>query len=119
VIETFYFIAQSIIIFSLLSLAVSLLTTMFNIQISTWCSFCVECSVRISEQRATVVFYIIDGLVFISLVERVYGAVRTDSLYKAGYIYTFSVVKCLEIILNSTFCTHKLMEYISDPLAIG
>ena len=50
---------------------------------STWCSLCVECFVGISEQTATFVSYVINSLVFITVVESVYSAVRTDSLYKA------------------------------------
>ena len=42
---------------------------------------------RISEQIATFVLYIINLLVFITVVEGVYCAVRTDSLYKADYVY--------------------------------
>jgi len=42
------------------SLAVSLLTTRFNIQNSTWCSLCVECFVRISEQTAAFALYVIN-----------------------------------------------------------
>ena len=52
---------------------------------STWRSLCVECFVRISEQTATFALYIINWLVFITVVESVYCAVRTDSLYKADY----------------------------------
>ena len=53
---------------------------------STWHLICVECFVRISEQTATFVLYIINWLVFVTVVESVYCAVRTDSLYKADYI---------------------------------
>ena len=53
---------------------------------STCCSLCVECFVRISEQTATFALYSIDWLVFITVVESVYCAVRTDSLYKADYV---------------------------------
>jgi len=42
--------------------------------------------VRISEQTATFAVYVINWLVFITVVENVYSAVRTDSLYKADYI---------------------------------
>ena len=52
---------------------------------STWCSLFVECFVRISEQTTTSALYITDWLVFITVVEGVYCAVRTDSLYKADY----------------------------------
>jgi hypothetical protein len=43
------------------------------------------CFVPISEQKATFVFYVINWLDFITLVESVYSAVRIDSLYKADY----------------------------------
>jgi len=49
---------------------------------STWCSLCVECFVRISEQTATFALYITNWLVFITVVESVYSAVRNDSLYR-------------------------------------
>ena len=52
----------------------------------TWRSLCVECFVRISEQTATFALYSINWLVFITAVESVYCAVRTDSLYKADYV---------------------------------
>jgi hypothetical protein len=42
--------------------------------------------VRISEQTATYASYIINSLVFITMVESAYCAVRTDSLYKADYV---------------------------------
>ena len=54
-------------------------------KLSTWCSLCVECFVQISEKTVTFVLYIINWLVFITAVESVYSAVRTDSLYKADY----------------------------------
>ena len=40
----------------------------------------------ISEQRATFALYVINCLVFITVVGSVYCAVRTDSLYKEDYI---------------------------------
>jgi hypothetical protein len=40
------------------------------------------CSVRISEQTATFALQNIKSLVFITEVESVYSAVRTESLYK-------------------------------------
>jgi len=46
---------------------------------STWCSLCVERFVRISEQTAAFALYVINWLVFISVVESVYRAVRADS----------------------------------------
>ena len=39
------------------------------------------CFVRLSEQTVTFVLYIINSLVFITEVESVYCAVRTESLY--------------------------------------
>ena len=62
------------------SLAVTLRTAMFKIQISTRRSLCVECFVRISEQTATFALYVINWLVFITVVESIYCAVRTNSL---------------------------------------
>ena len=53
---------------------------------STWPSLCVECFVRISEQTATSALYIINRLVFITVLGSVYFAVRADSLYKADYV---------------------------------
>ena len=53
---------------------------------STWRSLYVECFVRISEETATFALHIINWFVFITLVENVYCAVRTDSLYKADYV---------------------------------
>jgi len=44
------------------------------------------CFVQISEQTATFSLYIINWLVLITVVESVYSAVRTDSLYKADYV---------------------------------
>ena len=52
---------------------------------STWCSLCFHCFVLISEQTATFALYIINWLVFATVVESVYSAVRTDFLYKANY----------------------------------
>jgi hypothetical protein len=37
----------------------------------------------------TFAVYIINGLVFITVVESVYSVVRTDSLYKADYVPSF------------------------------
>ena len=39
------------------------------------------CTVQISEQTATLALYCINWLVFITVVESVYSAVRTESLY--------------------------------------
>jgi hypothetical protein len=49
---------------------------------SIWRSLCVECFERISEQTATFALYTINRLAFITVVESVYCAVRTDSLYE-------------------------------------
>jgi hypothetical protein len=40
----------------------------------------------LSEQTATFALYIAGWLVFISVVESVYSAVRTDALYKVDYV---------------------------------
>ena len=45
--------------------------------------------VRISEQTVTFALYIINWLVLTTVVESVYCAVQTDSLYKADYISSF------------------------------
>jgi hypothetical protein len=44
--------------------------------------------VRISEQTAAFALYIINWLVFITLVGSVYSAVRIGSLYKADYVWS-------------------------------
>ena len=46
---------------------------------------------RISEQTATFPSYIINRLAFITVVESVYCAVQTDSLYKADYVSSLKV----------------------------
>jgi len=55
---------------------------------STRCWLCGECFVWVSEQTATLAVYNINSLVFITVVESVYSAVRTDSLYKADCFWT-------------------------------
>jgi len=47
--------------------------------------------VRIWEQAAAFALYIINWLVFITAVESVYSAVRTDSLYKADHVSSLKV----------------------------
>jgi hypothetical protein len=42
--------------------------------------------VLISEQTATVAVYVINRLGFVTVVESVYFAVRTGSVYKADYV---------------------------------
>jgi hypothetical protein len=44
------------------------------------------CLVRISDQIATFTLNIIEWMVFITDVELVYSAVRTESLYKTDYV---------------------------------
>jgi len=44
------------------------------------------CFVWLSEQTVTFVLYIFNRLGFITEVESVYSAVRTESLYKADYV---------------------------------
>jgi hypothetical protein len=58
-------------------------TKYLTIKNSTRCSLCVGCFVGIWEQTAAFALYIINWLVFVTVVESVYSAVRTDSLYKA------------------------------------
>ena len=41
----------------------------------------------LSEQTVTFAVYIINRLVFITEMESVYSAVRTESLYKADYVF--------------------------------
>jgi hypothetical protein len=68
------------------SLAVSLRTARFKIQklytVPSLCwAFCVD--LRTDSNFS---LYIINWLVFKTVVESVYSAVRTDSLYKADYV---------------------------------
>jgi hypothetical protein len=46
----------------------------------------IEFFVRISEQIVTFALYIINCFLFITVVESVYSAVRTDFLYKVDYV---------------------------------
>ena len=70
------------------TLAVSLRNTRFNIK-KFYIALALLCFVRISKQTATFALYIINWLAFITLVESVYCAVRTDSLYTADYVSSF------------------------------
>jgi hypothetical protein len=68
---------------------VSLRTTRFNIK-----KFCIVLTLHwvfctVSEQTVTFALYIINSLVFITMVESVYSVVQADSLYKADYISSF------------------------------
>jgi len=53
---------------------------------STWCLLCFECFVWISEQTVAFAVYMINWMVFITMLGSVHSAVQTDSLYKADYI---------------------------------
>ena len=83
---------------------------------STWCSLCVECFVGISEQTATFALYITDWLVFIIVLERVYNAVRTDSLCKADYVSSLNVILCIHFLtypMSKMFCYTNFIASIS------
>jgi hypothetical protein len=58
-------------------------------KISTWYSLYIECFIWISEQTATFAVYVINRLVFITVVESAYSAVRADALYKPDYVSSF------------------------------
>jgi len=77
--------------------AVSVHTAMFNIQ-KFYMILALRCFVRTWEQTAAFVVYIITWLVFIAVVESVYSAVRTDSLYKADSVWSLNnrCGKCLQ-----------------------
>jgi hypothetical protein len=49
--------------------------------------------VQISEQTAAFALYVINLLVFITVLESVYSAVRTDSLHEAD-CFVFKIVMC-------------------------
>jgi len=56
---------------------------------STWCSLCVECFVRISEQTATFALYVINWLDFITVVESVsarYGLIPYTKQIRLSYL---------------------------------
>jgi len=74
--------SQTILTFKIL--AVSLCTTRFNIQ--KFYMLLALRFVQVSEQTATFALYSINLLVFITMVESIYCAVRTDSLHNADYI---------------------------------
>jgi hypothetical protein len=73
------------------SLAVSLRTARFNIQKFHMVLAVLWEFVRISEQTETFALYVINWLVFITVVESVYSAVRTYSLYKADYVSSLMI----------------------------
>ena len=72
------------------SLAVSLRTARFNIKKFYMVRFVLIVYYG-SENRQRLLLYtaLIDWLVFITVVESVYSAVRTDSLYKGDYVWSF------------------------------
>jgi hypothetical protein len=53
-------------------------------------ALCVEGFVWVSEQTPTFALYIINGVVFITVVESVYSAVWTDSLYTADCVLSLN-----------------------------
>ena len=53
------------------------------------------CFVWFSEQTVTLELDIINRLVFITEVESVYSAVRTESLYKTDMFSVFIVAPCI------------------------
>jgi len=71
----------------------------------------VFCFVRISEQTAAFALYVIRQLVFITVVESVYCAVRTDSLYKADYIWS------LLIVVESVYCAVRTDSLFKEDYA--
>jgi hypothetical protein len=80
------------------SLAVSLRTTRFTINNSTWCSTCVECFVRISEQRLLFYKSLIDW--FLKPWRSVYCTVRTEP-YITQIMYSLQKVKISHSLPNS------------------
>ena len=69
-----------------------------------WCSLCFECFLGISEQKATFALYVINWLVFITMVESVYCAVRTDSYIK-------QIAFSLERLREPLACLCSCMDY--------
>ena len=60
--------------------------------------------VGISEQRAALALYTINWLVFITVMENVYSAVRTDSLYTADYVHLQKVKRTMWDLRFSQYC---------------
>jgi hypothetical protein len=67
------------------------------------------CFVRVSEQTATFALYNIKRLVFITEVESVYSAVRTESLYKTDTLRLYRVKGDLNEFYALLFDTCSLM----------
>jgi hypothetical protein len=61
---------------------------------------------RISEQTATFALYSINWLVFITVVESVYSAVRTDFLCKASYVSSLKKFKAYKVRFKGTAVVH-------------
>ena len=80
--------SKSVLVIHLISqsLAVSVRTTRFNIKNYTWCSLCLDCFCTAVIINSDFSLYSINVLVFITVVESVYCAVRTDCLYEADYV---------------------------------
>jgi hypothetical protein len=85
---------------NLLNLAVSLRTTNFNAWEFYKVLTCVECFVWISEHKPTFALYISNWLVFVTVLESVYSAVRTD--------YWFRTVQ-------ETYTSNDLITYAATP----
>ena len=88
---------------------------------STWSSLCVECFLRISEQTATFPLYIINWLVFVTVVESVYCAVRTDTLYKADYVSSVKgwyIMMCCVLKFIGLFQTDRQLKLVTNTTAV-
>jgi hypothetical protein len=79
--------------------------------------------VWISEQTATFAVYIINCLVFITVVESAYSAVRTDCLYKVDCVSSLKGVSCNSQIVNQVSRSYVVNTYsvyqvnvVSSPL---
>ena len=66
-----------------------------------------KCIVRISEQTVTFTLYI--SSFFISEVENVYNAVRTESLYKIHHV---SYLKCIRTFPRPATTTHVFLVFL-------
>jgi hypothetical protein len=77
------------------------------------------CFVRISEQTATFALQNIKRLVFISEVESVYSAVRTESLYKTATLRLYRVNYLLLITTGVRFPMVSLEFFIDIILPVA
>jgi hypothetical protein len=64
------------------------------------------CFVWISDQTATFALYINERMVFITEVESVYSAVRTDSLYKTDYFRSLKGMALKRQVTDRACTTH-------------